>query len=110
MTFDRKKYQQAKVTKRMHTVSRITESQNSDTRDKQLAMQKKNAMAIFGALLLLAPEGKTYKVKLQNPKWTTKQLNAWLLIANRECGTEASIVTDADGNVPRRDGCIFVAL
>lgn len=110
MTFDRKKFGQKLHDEKLDRYRKITDRSDANASEKKYAMQKKNAMGIFGALLLQAPAGRTYKLKLQNPKWTAKQLNAWLKIANAECGTEASIVTDADGNIPRRDGCIFVAL
>lgn len=110
MALDRKKLGQNNFDAKLQTHRKITEASNTNARDKQLKLQKKNAMGIFGALLLQAPAGRAYKLKLQNPNWTGKQLKKWLEIANEECETEASIITDDKDRVIFLDGCIMVRI
>lgn len=110
MALDRRKLGQNNFDAKLQKHRKITESSNADARDKQLKLQKKNAMGVFGALLLQAPSGRSYKLKLQNPKWKGSQLKSWLEIANAECETEASIITDDKGRVIFVDGCIMVRL
>jgi hypothetical protein len=110
MTIDRKKLGQKLHDEKMNRNRLITERSDSCYRDKQLVLQKKNAMALFGALLLQASSGHTYKVKLQNPRITTQRLYKYLEIANRECGTEASFVTYDKGQLIRLNGCVMVEL
>ena len=110
MTIDRKKLGQKLHDEKMERNRKITDRSDANAAEKKYALQKKHAMGIFGALLLQGQSGKTYKLKLQNPKWTTVQLNKWLDICNRECETEGTIVTEWNGKISRRDGCIFIAL
>lgn len=78
--------------------------------DKAIALRKKNAMHQFGAVLLLGKPGNTYKVRLASPKATRETLQGWLDVANEECGTNATFVIDELGNLPRKDGCVFVTV
>lgn len=110
MTIDRKKLGQKLHDEKKNRIRLITENHYANNQDKQRALQKKNAMALFGALLLQAPAGRTYKVKLQNPKITTPRLYKYLEIANAECGTEASFATYDKGQLIRLNGCVMVEL
>ena len=86
------------------------EGRDQNYRDKVYAMQKKNAMGFFGALLLQGQSGKTYKLKLQNPRTSTKTIENWLKIANAECGTEAVLVRYDKGQLIRLENSIMVTL
>ena len=83
---------------------------NMNTKDKKIAAQKKNAMAIFGALLLQAPTGRTYKVKLPDRRIDRHRLLTYLEIANRECETNAELVMNDLGHLAKIDDCVLVQL